>query len=115
MRLSDAPKFLTPDQIAAEVVRFTYRPGWMLRTFVDPWEGVCLYVVADLPDSYKPAEQTQMRIRTAIPPIPDVEYLGWWLLWRVSLIEIHEAREWLKRDGKPLSDPHDPVEPNLVG
>lgn len=112
MHLSDAPAFLSDHQIAAEVARFTYRLGWTLGTFVDPWEGICLYVTADLANGYNPGVTTPVRIRSVIPPIPDTLYLGHWLLKRLILIEIHEAREFLRRDGQLFSDPHDPIEPD---
>jgi hypothetical protein len=41
-----------------------------------------------------------------LPPMPSVEYLDVWLQWRLNRIEIHEAREHLRRDGKPVFDPH---------
>lgn len=109
--LRDAPTFLTFEQIRDEVARFTYRPGWHLSAFDDPFEGPCFYVVADVPNGYRPEETVELRIRSNIPPIPDPEYLAVWVWWRLDLIERHETREFLHRDGKPWSDPHDPIEP----
>jgi hypothetical protein len=41
-----------------------------------------------------------------LPPMRDDAALLDWLLWRCCRIECHEAREWLRLDGKPWSDPH---------
>jgi hypothetical protein len=112
MNLADAPTWLTPDTLIAEIGRYQYRPGWTLTVFIDPWEGPCLYVVADLVDGYHPDQTVQVRIRSAIPPIPTTDYFGHWLLWRLGMIESHECREYLRRDTKLLFDPHDPIEPS---
>lgn len=113
MELTNCPEFLTLADIALEIDGYTYRPGWQLSTFMHPWEGIHLYVVADVVDSTNHTRRTQLRISSPIPPIPDVEYLGHWLLWRLTIIESHEAREFLLRYGKHVSDPHMPIEPEL--
>jgi hypothetical protein len=38
----------------------------------------------------------------------DVQALEDWIAWRLSRLEVHEMREFLKRDGKVISDPHAP-------
>ena len=48
MLLRDTPDYLTFEELCTEVARFSYRPGWTLEVFLDPWEGPCLYVVADV-------------------------------------------------------------------
>jgi hypothetical protein len=111
MRLDDAPRFLTYEELAREIARYTYRKGWDLSVFLDPWEGPCLYIVADVADGYHPERTVQLRIRSNIPPMADANAFGWWILWRVSQIESHEVREMLRRDGELLVDPHDPAEP----
>ena len=113
MDLADAPRFLTLEQLQGEVARFSYRPGWELSVFPDVWEGAVLRVVAKVPDAYHPDNLTPLQINSRIPPIPDVVYFGHYLLWRLLLIESHECREWLRRDGVMLFNPHDPIEPRL--
>jgi hypothetical protein len=68
LRLDDAPTFLPHDEIAAHVARFTYRPGWKLSIFADPWEGPVFRVVAKVPDTYNPGETTELRINSRMPP-----------------------------------------------
>lgn len=111
MKLSDAPEFLTLEELQDEIEEYTYRPGWELSVFADPWEGPCLYVKATVENAYQ-KEPLEIRVRSLIPPIPDAEYFGHWLLWRLIQIENHEAREFLRYGGEPLFDPHDPIEPH---
>jgi hypothetical protein len=111
VRLEDAPSFLTHDELAAHVARFTHRPGWALSVFADPWEGPVFRVVAKVDNAYHPGEQVELRINSRMPPIPSVDYLMAWVQWRLTQIESHEAREWLRVDGGIVFDPHDPVEP----
>lgn len=106
--------YLTPSMIAEEVSRFTYRPGWKLTTYMHPWEGIHLYIVADVVDSNDDSQLTQLRISSPIPPMPTVEYLGYWLAWRLARIEIHEALEFLRYDGERVVDPHKIIEPLVV-
>lgn len=112
MKLSEALPFLSDDAIAAEVSRFTYRPGWTLSTFVDRWEGIVFRVTAMVDNAYRPGgDRTELRINSRMPPMRDVEALHEWILWRMMQIEIHECREFLRLDGRMLVDPHDPIEP----
>src|SRR4051812_32339565 len=111
MKLSDAPRFLTHLQLTARISSYTYKPGWQLSVYLDPWEGSVLRVVPDVPDAYHPSQTIQLRITSRIPPMvsgPDFDH---YVLWRLDQIERHECREWLRRGGKPLYDPHDPIEP----
>lgn len=112
MNLSEAPRYLSADEVGREVARFTYRPGWHLSTFVDPFEGVVFRVVADVVNAYSPTKTVELRINSRMPPMPSADYVAQWILWRVSMIELHEAREYLRRDGEMIFDPHDAVEPS---
>jgi hypothetical protein len=111
--LSECPRFLTYEELRAELENYRYRDGWSLSVFVDPWEGNCLYVVAEVDNAYSPGDPVELRIRSNIPPIPSAAYFAIWLQWRLSLIESHESREYFRRiqDGRPVFDPHQVVEP----
>jgi len=111
MRLEDAPSYLTLEQLQAEIKRYTYRPGWQMSVFQDPFEGPCFYLLAHVQDAYNPTQTVPLGIRSNIPPMRTVEAFGEWLQWRLIQVEIHEAREYLRRDNKILYDPHDPCEP----
>lgn len=113
MRLSDAPRFLTSEELAAELARFTYRPAWKLSVFVHPWEGPFLRIRANVGNAYdSTADRIELRINSPIPPQRDAEAFGHWLLWRLGMVELHEAREFLRRDGTVFVDPHDAIEPD---
>jgi hypothetical protein len=97
---------LALDELQAELSRYTYRPGWALTVEPDPYEGNRLWIVADVADAYHPDATVQLRIDTFVPPMPNAEAFGRWLLWRLLRVESHECREWLRYDGLPLADPH---------
>jgi hypothetical protein len=112
--LPECPRFLSYEELRAELENYAYRPGWDLSVFMDPFgEGPCLYVVADVDNAYSPGDPVELRIRSNIPPIPSAAYFAIWLQWRLSLIELHESREHFRRkiDGRPVFDPHLVAEP----
>jgi hypothetical protein len=111
MKLSEAPTVLTHDEIVREVARMSYRPGWVLSVFLDPFEGSCFRVVASVPNAYRPDEPTELRVNSRMPPLADLDALRVWVWHRLDLIERHECREWFKIDGRLVFDPHSPVEP----
>lgn len=113
MFLSDAPRFLTFEELRAELAKYCYRDGWIMSVFMDPWESSCFYLVADVPDAYNPGETVELRIRSIIPPQRDPEHFAEWLQARLIQIESHESRELFRRrdTGRPVYDPHDPAEP----
>lgn len=113
MNLEDAPRYLTLDQLQTEVARYTYRPDWDMSVFNDPFEGPCFYLVMQVQDAYNPGNAREQRVRSAIPPMRDGQAFAEWLAWRLVQVESHEAREYFRRldTGRPVFDPHDPVEP----
>lgn len=58
------------------------------------------------PDAYG-GPPIDLGIDGFLPPIPDAGYLHAWLLWRLARVEVHEAMEFLHREGKPIFDPHE--------
>lgn len=101
---------LSDQQIADEVRRMTYKPGWALSVFYpDEFQRLYFAVDVDLPNSYKPDETVMLHIESPLPPMGDADQLRAWVLWRLTKVEIHEAMEWLKVDGKMFRDPHDPI------
>lgn len=114
VRLQEAPKVMTYDEIREAVARRSYKPGWELSTFLDPFEGPVFRVVLKIENAYRRGELIPLRINSRMPPIPDEGYLDLWILWRLSQIELHEVREFYARDGEMVFDPHDPVEPETI-
>jgi hypothetical protein len=99
---------LTTAEIQAELARVTYKPGWSFTAYDGDHEGQHLAITCALPDAYQPGETTTLDVHSALPPIPDVDYLHAWLMHRLGRIESHELREWFKVDAVPVSDPHAP-------
>jgi hypothetical protein len=102
---------LSTRELQDQVGEYAYRPGWRLIVREDEFEGAALWILADLDNSYRPGETVEVRIRSLIPPMVSRWEFERWLAWRLRLVEIHESREWFRRDGKPVFDPH--ADPDL--
>jgi hypothetical protein len=97
---------LSAERLQEIVAEVSYRDSWTMTIDDEPWEGPVLWIVADVPNSYRPNETVTLRIESKVPPMADRDAFLAWLLWRLIQIESHEAREWFKVDGKTWSDPH---------
>lgn len=97
---------LTVAEMAAHLERLTYRPGWTFEVYEGRYEGPHLVIRADVPNAYQPDQTTMLDIHSMLPPMRDVGQFEEWLLWRLQRIEVHEACEWFRRDGRPVVDPH---------
>lgn len=84
----------------------TYRPGWSIRAYEHEFEGVWLAISYDDINAYNPSEPWPACVRTPVPAVRTYDAFFEWLLHRLIRIESHEAREWFRISGKPLSDPH---------
>lgn len=100
---------LTHAQVANAFARFTYKPGWEFVVVWTPYEGTHLHIRCRLENAYRPGEMTDLQIESPLPPFADETAIEEWLIWRLSRIETHEVREWLKRDGEAIRNPHDGV------
>lgn len=97
---------LTDRELGDLLSRVTYLPGWTFKFHRDQHEGVVLTIEAMVPDAYHPEKDVMLRIHTYVPPVTTPNGFYEWLLWRLERIASHETREWLRVDGKPVSDPH---------
>lgn len=90
------------------VSQVEYRPGWKITVGDDLWEGLYLRIVAPVENSYSPGETQDLGITTYISPNDrrDAHCFDTFLAWRLARIESHEGREWLRRDGRAIFDPH---------
>jgi hypothetical protein len=89
--------------IKAQLERFTYKAGW--RFEVRLFEFVIIFKCED---TYNPGNMIEV-VRASplwIIPCGNPETFAWWLAEEIKAVEIHESREWLKRDGKIYNDPH---------
>ncbi len=103
---------LTKQQIADELTRVTYRPGWALSVYTDVHQGPTLRIIATVQDGYNPDATIDLGIDARIPDIittPDLFHR--WLLWRLLEVEAHECREYFRVDGHLYRDPHEQAPP----
>jgi hypothetical protein len=99
---------LTTAQIRDELLRVTYRSGWSFEVYDGAFEGQHIVIRAKVIDAYHPGQTVDLDVHSMLPPMPDAAYLHRWLAWRLGRLELHEMREHLHLDGKPIFDPHAP-------
>jgi hypothetical protein len=82
-------------------------PGVKFSVEESTYEGPVLVVETSMPNSEDPSKMIDLRIRSYIPPCPDVDVFLSWLTYRLCRIASHEVREWLRYDGVRVSNPHE--------
>lgn len=101
-------------QLQQALSRVSYKPGWSFRLWETRWEGIAMGISFTAPNAYDkhpagwvvPADPVVINVKTFVPPCKTgVEFYAW-LAYRLSRIELHEMREFLKVDGVCLDDPH---------
>jgi hypothetical protein len=97
---------LTTCEIRHHLEKITYRPNWTFRVYDGTFEGQHLVINAEVENSYSRGDWVYLDIHTFMPPMASTADLERFLAWRLARIEVHEMREWLKRDGKAIYDPH---------
>jgi hypothetical protein len=97
---------LTTGEIAAHLERLSYKDGWEFSVYDGRWEGQHLVIRTVVPDTYHPGESLVLDVHSMLPPMRDTAQLEEWLAWRLARIEVHEMREFFKRDGQVLFSPH---------
>jgi hypothetical protein len=81
---------VTPEQVQAHLDELDYKPGWTFHAYAGRWEGMHVAIGARMPDSYHPGQMIDLQVEC----------------FRLARIEVHETREFLRRDGRPVDDPH---------
>lgn len=91
-----------------QLARFTYKPGWKFSIKPTVFSGVCLFIAMDCEDTYNPGQMITIAKQCPLTfaPYGDPEPFAAWLAHEIKDVEIHESREWLKRDGMIYDDPH---------
>jgi hypothetical protein len=97
---------LSTTEIAEELERVSYKPGWSFEAYEDRWEGPHILIVVKAVSAYRPVETLDLGIRSALPPFAHPSDLHDWLMWRIGRIEMHELREFYRVDGRLVDDPH---------
>lgn len=97
---------LTTAEIQAHLERITFMPGWDITVYDGAWEGQHVVITTVVNDADDTSKYVTLDIHSMLPPMPDTGYLERWLAWRLARIAVHEVREFLRRDGAPIFDPH---------
>lgn len=100
---------LTTPEIQAHLWRLAYKPGWTFEAYDGRWEGQHIVIRTHVPDTYNEGQTVVLDVHSMLPPMRDTQALEEWLAWRLGRLEQHEMREFLKRDGEVIYDPHAPL------
>jgi len=91
------------------LARVSYQPGCRLEIRECPFEGPYLWIVATTQDTTNPDTTIDLGVQTFIPPMRTLGQFNDFIEHRLRRLAVHEHLEWLRLDGEPLYDPHDPV------
>lgn len=96
----DREALATREQLA----RFTYKPGWRFEVI-----GNYLRITLSTQDTYNPHKTVEVCSVTPVYAlgVDDPDMFAQRLAHRIQEMEIHESREWLRRDGEIFDNPHD--------
>jgi hypothetical protein len=97
---------MTAEDIRRQLAAYTYRPGWSFELLEGHLEGLRVRIVGTVEDAYRPGEHIDLGINVWLGPMDSPAALDRWLAYRRGRVELHESREWLRRDGRHVDDPH---------
>lgn len=103
---------LSDHEIEEELARFTYKPGWKFSIYAPLLPSATssrawLKIDFEVEDTYRPGHQTRVGMRRPLLPYYiDADHFAHWLVREIDRAEQHETREFLKRDGVMIFDPH---------
>lgn len=94
-------------EIENHLKHLQYKPGWTFEIQTDLSYRPCLLVSFIAEDAYNPGRETKIGFREALYPYyRGTKQFEEWLFGVIMKIERHEAREFFKRDGEIINDPH---------
>jgi hypothetical protein len=99
---------LTVEGIRAHLERLSYKDGWSFDVYEGRWEGPHIVIRTEVQDALLRGRRTVLDVHSFLPPMRDTLALEEWLADRLKRLEIHEMREFFKRDGRVIFDPHAP-------
>jgi hypothetical protein len=97
---------LTVEGIRAHLERLSYKDGWTFDVYEGRWEGQHLVIRTEIEDAALRGRKVVLDVHSMLPPMRDTIALEEWLAWRLGRLEVHEMREFLRRDGRVIFDPH---------
>ena len=87
----------------------TYKPGYEVSLTQDG-DFLTLVILRLLPDANAPAESRWFRFSRTINLLDyrsaDEMFIKHWVREAIVAMEMHEMNEWLKADGKRMTEPH---------
>jgi hypothetical protein len=98
-----------------QLSRYSYRPTWTFEVeyMPDPLAWVDRYSILTrfkVMNSYPPHQEIEIK---SLEPVPsfviehhDAEAFKRWFPVMIWYVEQHESKEWLRRDGELVDDPH---------
>jgi hypothetical protein len=92
---------LTVEGIRAHLERLSYKDGWSFDVYEGRWEGPHIVIRTEVEDALLRGRRTVLDVHSMVA-------LEEWLAWRLGRLEVHEMREFFKRDGRVIFDPHGP-------
>jgi len=103
--------------LQGQLDRYSYRPrwSWLIVRGEDPYLGPLanvwqVRITFWTTDAYNPEREVEIISVQAVPPFVvterDPELFKRWFQTVIFDAEMHESREWLRRDGLLVDDPH---------
>jgi hypothetical protein len=97
--------------VEQQLARFTYKPGWTFSARSNGMNGgIAVTVIMRVEDTYNLGQMVDVKGQLLLTPFTfepfDEERFARRLADFLKDMEIHESREWLKRDGKIYDNPH---------
>ena len=100
--------------LQSQLDRYTYRSGWAWTLHGQSdnyWSATfTVEITFSAVDAHDPSSNCVIFSRQAIPPFVmqerDPELFKRWFQTTIFNVEMHESREWLRRDGVLVEDPH---------
>jgi hypothetical protein len=101
-------------EMSSYLSHIEYKPGWSIKVYETPAQGVWIKFHANVEDSYHPGKMVELDIKSPVPPMKSTDEFLEWLRWRLERIEVHECHEWLRWkslvhgavETVPLFNPH---------
>lgn len=97
---------LSTEQLKELASKVTYKPGWEFDIYEGKWEGQHIAIKTQVPDAYDVTKMVVLDVHSMLPFFDAEDQFYQWLLWRITRIEVHEAREFFRVNGKVFDDPH---------
>lgn len=97
---------LSITQMENLIWRVTYKPGWKFKVYMGRHEGPHIQITTVVPDAYDLDKTVTLDVHSQLPPMRSDDQFYEWLLWRIKIIECHEAREFFRVDNVVYDDPH---------